>query len=494
MRKQAGYAVLLILGLLAPWPLAAQCPDGTPPPCARWTPSAHSVAVLPLENRARDTSLVLLAEGLADQITTNLAQMERIAVAPPASVRFVLGRGPREPGRLAHTLNVRWLVDGQFLPGAGSVRVSVQLIDATTLRVRWSAAFQRPTDDIFAVITAVADSVATAVVGALAPDERARLARRPTASNAAALAYARGLAALHHQDPPSLRTAMAEFEEAIAADSAFAAAWAGLAEAWMQQDVWEPPRVVYPRARAAAERALAVDPSSAAAAAALASVALYFDWDPPRAESLARRALQLDSTRGRAWEYLGEALAAQGRLDAGALAMHRAIAADTLDEPVLSKASIGLGLVRRPDEALAVVRRWRRLAPDELNWDFAEALLLVGAHRCAAEPPRQPRTPIALACAGQHDAARALVDSAIARRERGEESVSAGLLAVFEVALGDRDAALRWFARAIDERTLIPVFAAMDPLWDGLRGDPRFNELLQRVRPAERPMSGGGVR
>lgn len=480
-------AVLSLCFALASPELLAQCPDGSPPPCTHpAAPSANSVAVLPLENRAGDTSLVLLAEGLADQITTNLGQVERIATAPPASVRFVLGRTPREPVRLARALNVRWLVDGQLLPGKGSARVSIQLIDAATQRVRWSGAFQRPTDDIFAVITAVADSVATAVVGTLAPAERARLAQRPTASNQAALAYARGLAALHHFTWPSLKTAVSAFDSAIAADSTFTGAWAAKAEAWMWQDRWVTPRKAYGEARAAAARALGIDSTSPPALTAMAGVALFYDWDPVRAESLTRQALLRDSSRARTWLYFGEALAVQGRYDSAAVALLRAVNADTLDEDVAIDASWVSGVARHSDQGLAIARRWRRLQPDGSS-DFLEARNLMYAHRCASEPPSRPRNPLALACAGLRDSARLALDVQIQASLRESHFMNAGYAAVVSAGIGDREAALRWLAQDIDNRGLHGVFARVDPIWDGVRDDPRFIELLKRVKPATEP-------
>jgi serine/threonine-protein kinase len=465
--------------------LTAQCPDGAPPPCrgAARGPAAHSVAVLPFENRARDTSLTLLAEGLADQIATNLGQVQRIELTPPASVRFVLGSTPRDPAQLARALGARWLVDGQLLSSRGSVRVSVQLIDAAERRVRWTGAFQRPTEDLFAVISAVADSVATAIVGTVAPSERARLARRPTTSNAALLSYARGLGALSHFDEASVRYAAAAFESATAADSLFAQAWAGLAEAIMWLDSYQPPRQVYPRARVAAQRALALDPTSVSALAAMAAIAVGYDWDPVRGESLARSALRQDSTYGRAWAYLGDALAAQGRAEEAAPAYRAAVAADTLDEQMAFEAATGLQIARRPDEGLALARRWRERLPQSEKFDIAEAMILVGAHRCAAQPPVSPISLLALACAGRTSQVRVLRDSMVAAAERGG-SVSASGVALTFAMTGETEAALRWFARAVEAREYSLVFARVDPMWDSLRGDPRFTALLERIRPA----------
>ena len=463
----------------------AQCPDGSPPPCGRRvTPEVrNSIAVLPFENRARDTSLTLLAEGLADQITTNLGQVRRLDLMPPATVRFVLGRTAREPARLARALGARWLVDGQLLQSLGNVRVSVQLIDAISDRVRWTGAFQRPTDDLFAVISGVADSIATAIVGSLAPVEHAQLARRQTTSNAALIAYARGVAAMQHYDEAHVRSAVAEFEIAVSADSMFAPAWARLAEATAWLDAWIPPRQLMPRARAAAKRALAIDPMSSVALAALSGIAQNYDWDPAQADTLARRALRGDSSNGRAWLYLADALTSRGRPDAAVSAYHSALAADSLDEQVAIQSTTGLQIAHRSDEALALTRRWRQLLPQSQDWDMAEAMILITAHRCSPSPRVPPISALGLACAGQATAARAVADTMVAQSERGEYYLPPGVLAWIFAGIGDKEATLTWLGRAVEARTFVLALARVDPIWDPVRSDPRFQHLLEAVRP-----------
>jgi tetratricopeptide (TPR) repeat protein len=366
----------------------------------------------------------------------------------------------------------------------------VQLIDAAGRRVRWAGAFQRPTEDLFAVISAVADSVATAVVGALAPAERARLARRPTTSNAALADYARGIAAMRRYDEPSLRFATSAFESAIAQDSAFADAWAGLAESLVWRDAFLPPRVVYPRARVAAERALSLQPGSSRALAALSVITNGYDWDPQRAESLARRALRLDSANVRARLYLADALVAQGRADDAVPAYRAALAADTLDEQVASEVADGMLFSRRPDEALSLTRPWQARRPGSDLWDLLEAGVLTVAGRCASSPPRAPISFLALRCAGRTAEARTLADSQVAQAERGTERGTMNLrpdvLAWMFAGLGDREAALRWLARAVEARCYLLAYARVDPMWDAFRDDPRFQALLERVRPEGR--------
>jgi len=272
----------------------------------------------------------------------------------------------------------------------------------------------------------------------------------------------------------------------VADDSTFAPAWAGLSEALAWQDFWVPPRQIMPRARAAAQRALALDPSSSAALAALAGVTQNFDWDPERADSLARSALRHDSTNARAWMYLGDALTARSRFAEAVPAYHAALAVDTLDEQVAIVASSGLHMARRTDEALAIVHRWQRLVPKAPNWEVAEALILISAHRCAQSPPIDPVSPLALACAGRAGPARAMVDSTVAQSGRGEYYMPPGVVAWMFVGIGDRESALRWFALAVEARTWVVALSPVDPIWDPLRDDPRFTALLQRIRPEGR--------
>jgi tetratricopeptide (TPR) repeat protein len=235
-----------------------------------------------------------------------------------------------------------------------------------------------------------------------------------------------------------------------------------------------------PRRHAAAVRALALDPNSSTALSALAGYAYCFDWDQPRAESLARSAIRLDSSNARAWLYLGEALVMERRADEAAQAYRRSMAMDTLDEAVAVEASAGLAMARRADEGLAVARRWRAREPDSEIWDGAEGMILLRAHRCQADQQPHPITALGLACAGRREQARALADSLAAGAERGLWTEE--FLVFPYVALGDREAAFRWLTRAVDKRIFWVAFLGVDPMWDDIRSDPRFAALLARAR------------
>lgn len=484
--KTVGAALLLLLTACPP--VFAQCADGTPPPCAvpraaRPGAAANSVAVLVFENRARDSSLSLLAEGLADQITTNLSSVERLEVRSSASVRTVLGQGTREPRRLGQALNARYLVDGAMLPGGERVRVSVQLIEAAAGRVRWSTTFQQPTNDLFALISAVSDSVARAIAGELAPAERAALTARPTRSATAYEAYVRGRAFMRRFSYGSLRRAVIAFEDAVVADSQFARAWAGLAESWMWLDTELPPRSVYPAARLAANRALALDSTLPDALAARAGVAAWFDWNFDLAERLARAAVARDPRHGRARLILAYVASARAEGEGTVREALAAIAADSLDEPVISDAVYILFMERRFD----LVRQYLPLLTDTVGVRQREVEMLWYEGRCGPEHTRYAAVPFYGAlCVQGREAAGRFADSVV-----GAASVTAwlnaGRIARWYGTLGRSDEALRWIERLLDERFLIAMRMGAEPAFASLRGDPRFQALARRAGVVIRP-------
>ena len=480
------HVLALCLAVCATGNLKSQCPDGTPPPCAQ-RPGATSVAVLVFENRARDSSLSLLAEGLADQITTNLGQVRRLDVRSSASVRTVLDRGGREPRRLGQALDVRYLVDGAMLPGAARVRIDVQLIESATGRVRWTAAYQRPTEDLFGLISAVSDSVARAIVGELEPAERAALDARPTRSAEAYDAFVRAEALTKRNGFYNLQRAVTAYEDAIARDSAFAAAWAGLSWAWGYHDQFYPPRAVYPLARSAADRALALDPDLATALIARSVVATWFEYDYARGERLARHALGLDPHNAHGHLGLSFALLGLGRVEEAADEARTAGRMDTLDAPLLGDVSMVLLTAGHPAEAEAALRIARDASGDSLMHGFLAAQILLAEGRCGPTAPGLDRL-IGTACRRGAAEAHRFADSIANAVTRGDGAYVApyGMADVYATT-GDREQTLRWLERALEERAFFGLIATR-PLYAFLRGDPRFQALLRAANipvPAE---------
>lgn len=481
--------LVFLVAVCASGHLQSQCPDGTPPPCAPGArgPSPNSVAVLVFENRARDSSLTLLAEGLADQVTTNLGQIRRLDVRSSASVRTVLDRGAREPRHLGQALNARYLVDGAILPGAAQVRIDVQLMEAATGRVRWAAAYQRPTEDLFGLIASVSDSVAAAIVGELAPSEHAALAVRPTRSTAAYDAFVRAEALGRRDGFYNLRHAVTGYEDAIAQDSGFAAAWAGLAWVWMYHDQFYPARAVYPQARRAADRALALDPNLSSALIARSAVATWFEYDYPRGERLARTVVAREPRNARAHLSLAFALLGFGRTAEAAGEVQTALSLDSLDVTLSGDVAIILMATGRPTEAQTALRIAREVSGDSLLFGWLGAEILLSEGRCGPTAPGVSGV-LGTACRSGPEAARRQADSIAAAVTRGDGSfLQAHALASDYAAAGDREATLHWLERALEERVFLGLVAT-HPLFALVRDEPRFQALLRAANippPAE---------
>ena len=479
-RTRLGAALLCVCCVCAPVRVFAQCPDGTPPPCAARAPGPNSVAVLVFENRARDSSLSLLAEGLADQITTNLGQVRRVEVRSSASVRTVLERGGREPRRLGQALGVRYLVDGAMLPGAARVRIDVQLVEAVTGRVRWSAAYQRPTEDLFGLIAAVSDSVAQAIVGELDPAERAALAARPTRSPVAYDAFVRAEALSRRGGFYNLRHAVTGYEDAIAADSAFAAAWAGLAWVWMYHDEFLPPRAVYPRARAAADRALALDSTLGSALLARSMIATWFDYDYARGERMAQTVLARSPGNARAHLSHAFAMLGLGRVADAAEEARTALRADSLDALLASDVAIILMAAGQPAETEVAIRMARRVSGDSLLMGGLTAEVLQSTGRCGPSVTGVAGV-LGTACRYGRDAAHREADSLAAAVTRGDgDFVPPFVLAIYYAACGDREGTLHWLEQALEARAFFGLIAT-HPLFAFVRSEPRFQALRRRI-------------
>ena len=165
----------------------AQCPDGSPPPCARVpattpTPGANSVGVMLFNNLTRDTAYAYLADGLATEIATSLARVPRLEVRSPGAVRSAQRGVEPDPRMVGRRLNVRYVVEGDFQRGGDRIRISVRLVAVPSGTQRWSEAYTRPAADLLAVQEEIARAVATAIAGELLPQERTVLASRPTRS------------------------------------------------------------------------------------------------------------------------------------------------------------------------------------------------------------------------------------------------------------------------------------------------------------------------
>ncbi len=517
------WSVPLCLG--AAVPLAAQCPDGSPPPCrsasARTTQPAAavpplSIAVLPFESRSPDPADAYLAEGMTEEIANQLTRVGRLQVKARGLVAAQWRRTP-EAFDAARRLSVAWFVHGNVRHVAGQLLVNVELVRATTGEEAWAARFPRRAADVFAVQAEVAESVAVQVGGRLSPGERAVIARRPTRNNEAYRLYLYGNAFMGRRTEADLREAVAAYERAVALDPRFAAAWAriGLARGIQVSWNWEQEiggDSLVAMCRRAAERAVALDSLSADAWLATAT-AEHVDGRLWLAQAAYARAIRLDSLFAEAYHGYGGLYGVE--CSASCLLDGR------LSAPLLRRA---LAL----DPSLR--NTWRHLALLSRNagrFAEAEAMLDTALSFGPWAPGFQDRAMVRM-FRGDADGALADLDAQLAvdgdsnhvrraqvhllrgdsvpalelrarLRPAADSSRSVVLsLAALETALGLREAALTALERLRASPMPVtpacapgqPCSAALDvwvaiqsPVFAPLRGEAGFQRLLAETRP-----------
>jgi TolB-like protein len=478
--------------------LLAQCPDGTPPPCAAARPArsapppTNSVAVLYLTNLSRDTADAFLADGLTEEIIIRLGQVPRLEVKSRFEVERVRHQTLQDPAVLGRTLRAAYLVTGSVQRSGDRVRLRYEVIRAATGARVAGDLIDRSSGDLLTVESDIAEVVATAITGHLLPGERSGLAR-PLTSNAAAYEqYLRGVQAAHNfGDEAALRSAVAFFNRAIALDSGFAAAYSGKAVAWsMLADGYVTPREGYGQTRVAANQALARDSTNALGWAMLANAAIALDLDAPEGARLARRGIALDPHGGWSRVFLSGALWAEGKTDSALAEARRAWLNDSLFVIMSVNYISMLVETGHLDTAAAMIPRVRALLPasdaDALegmvlgargDWRGAVRLLGWRYYGGTYDAGMFVRALLAL---GDTAAARATVDSMLAARTPGYYNPVA--LARAYTALGDMDRGIEWLARALEERTAAVVWMRQYPELAPLRADPRYAALDRQLR------------
>ena len=482
-------AFLSVYPTIRPSVLYAQCPDGSPPPCrvqpARVAPPPTSLAVLYFDNLSPDTADAYLADGLTEEMIARLGGVDRLTVKSRTSVHRFRGHAASDPVMLGRTLGVAHLVSGSVRRAGTRLRVSVELVRAATGTRLWGQQYDRTDADLLAIEEDIATAVATAIAGQLLPTERQALAARPSADPAAYALYLKGRFEFNRFTPA------AAFRSAIQADSLFAAAYAGLADAYNWLADYQPPSEMLPEMRAAALQAIALEPTSAEALTALAGIQFWFDWDVTGAERTVRRAIALRPGYPFAHLVLGLFLVNSGRHEEGVAVARRGVELDSI--AARARFLDILFEARRFEEAVAAselaVRDDPTLLMAHIVW--GRALSQRGRFAEGIAHLRQalalyPGDPVVLAILGsvygQADSAQAIRAILGDLRARARvEYVPAAVFAALYAALAEPDSAFAWLDHAVVDRSAWVPHLLADPLWDPLRIDPRFSALLRRT-------------
>ena len=449
------------------------------------------MAVLYFDNLSRDTADIYLSDGITEEIIIRLGQVQRLEVKSRFEVQRYRGRALPDPQALGRSLSAAYLLTGSVQRAHDQVRLRAELVRTANRAHVWGDVFDRNGTNLLTVESDIAGAVATAIAGHLLPEERTRLTRPLTVDPIAYDEYLRGVQARNNAfDEPSIRAALNYFDQAIARDSGFAAAYASQAQEWQDlADGYITGREGYARAAAAARQAIARDSSLALPYAMLASAVLALDFDGREAERLARRALALDPRSAPAHGRLSDALWASGRSDAALRERRRAWELDSLSVDNGFLYFNMLLFTHQLDSAAAFLPRYRQVAPASDADLLAGRLLAARGDLSGAALMLNWRSYGGQAAGtyvrvlverGDSLAARATLDSMLAARAAGYFNPLA--IARAYVAVGDIDRGMEWLQRAFEERTIWLTDVRVDDELAPLRADPRYAALDQQLK------------
>jgi TolB-like protein/DNA-binding winged helix-turn-helix (wHTH) protein/Flp pilus assembly protein TadD len=485
VRKLFGFGLALALAISISWILYS------------WrhaSPAIHSLAVLPLENLSGDASQEYFADGMTDELITHLGRISALRVISRTSAMAY--KGVRKPlAEIARQLNVDAVVEGSVLLSGDRVRITAQLIEVPADRHIWAQSYEGDLRDTLALQSKVARSIAEKIRVTLNLKEQAALEKSTPVNPEAYEAYLKGRYFWNKRTGDGLLRAIVYFDRAIETDPTYAAAYAGLADAYASAGDWKygvlSPQDAFPKARAAATRALALDDSLGEAHAALAFALDLYGWDWEAAEKEYKQAIELSPGYATAHQWYSWHLIMMGRSSEALVELRKAESLDPLSLIISADIADALCVAHLYDEAVQQSRKTLVMDPsfavghyelgqalaqkhmyDEAIVELQKAIQLSG-HSGAFDS----NLAYVYAVSGRNEQAIKILEDLEAGHDRNP---SAGAdVALIYVGLGEHDQAMLWLNRAYDARFKASIL--LRPAFDPLRSDARFKDLRARV-------------
>jgi serine/threonine protein kinase/Tol biopolymer transport system component/tetratricopeptide (TPR) repeat protein len=471
--------------------------SGSTPAVARKRRAAakaiDALAVLPLTNASPDPHLEYLSDGITESIINSLSQLPRLRVMARSSVFRYKGRdvAPQEIGR---ELGVRAVLTGRVLQIGERLVVAAELVDTTDETQLWGKHYNRDLSDIFEVQEEIAHEITEALRLRLTGKEQKRLVKRYTENTEAYQLYLKGRHFFNKRSVEGYRTAIEYYQQAIGIDPNYALAYAGLADCYANSSVAEiSPKDAILKAKAAAAKALEIDDKLAEAHNASAHVKVNLDWDWSGAEREFKLALELNPNYAEAHHRYSHYLVAMGRFEESLTESFHGLELDPLDLTMNTHLGWHYLMARQDDEAIEQLKRTLELDKSFINARLylarayeRKGMLLEAITEIQKARDVYGQSQIASgllghahAMAGQRNEALKIVEELSEQSKR--EHVWPYNIAVIYVGLGERDEALQWLEKAYLEHSDDLIYLKVDPIFDPLRSDPRFKDLLRRV-------------
>ena len=478
-------ALVLSLPILAVWLFRSrgQAPTGI-----------RSLAVLPLDNLSGDASQGYFADGMTDELITDLSQISALRVISRTSV--MVYKGARKPlPQIARELKVDAVVEGTVLRSGDQVRITAQLIEASTDKHLWSQSYEGELRDTLALQNRVAGAIADQIRINLTPREQAALKNVKVVNPEAYESYLKGRYFWNKRTADGLKVALAYFNQAIDEDPKYAQAYSGLADTYALLGDWQyavmTPKEAFPKAKAAAIKALELDSTLGEAHNSLAFILDGFDWDLDSGGKEFRRAIELNPGYATAHHWYAWHLSLLGRYDEAIAEMRKAENLDPLSLIINADLAELLVLAHSYDESMLQSRKTIEMDPnfalahnqlaqaylqkhmnDEAVAELQKAVQLSGrSATCIANLAR------AYVASGNRNEAAQLLSELKKSSSPGYSNASE--IAMIYASLGDMDQAMNWLEKGYEERFNPGVL--LRPGFDPLRSDPRFQNLVRRV-------------
>jgi eukaryotic-like serine/threonine-protein kinase len=451
----------------------------------------NSVAILPFVNMSKDPNTEYLSDGITDSLINSLSQLPNIRMIPRGSVFRYKGHEV-DPQQVGRDLNVQAIVTGRITQLGDNLSISAELVDVRTNSHIWGEQYNRKLADILNVQTEIAREISERLRARLSGEEQKRIAKRYTDNADAYQLYLKGRYFWDKRTGDGMSKARQSFNQAIELDPNYALAYSGLADTYLFCYCPLPRNETMPKAKAYAEKALAIDDSLAEAHTSLAFVKMNYEFDWSGAEKEFRRAIELSPNYPVAHQFYGGCLVQQGRTEEGLRECKRALELDPLSLAINWYLGLNLYHARQYDKAMEQLRKTIQMEPNYHlarnslgrvyleKGMYAEALLeFQTASKLRGEPVvSASNLAVFYAMSGNKSEAQRILDEL---KQMPPSDDSPLLIARAYTALGEKDQAIEWLERAYQERAFSVFFLKVDPEFDSMRSDSRFADLMRRI-------------
>jgi serine/threonine protein kinase/Flp pilus assembly protein TadD len=458
--------------------------------------TTRTIAVLPFVNASPDPDNEYLSDGITDELINALAKVDGMRVASRTSV-FALKGKAQDVRAIGALLEASEVLEGTLRRSGENLRITAQLTSTDDGRLMWSERYDRRLDDVFAIQDEIARTIVNKLRSTSFADVVAAPSNRHTENVEAYGLYLRGRYAWNKRTSEGVFEGIKYFEEAIALDPAYALAYTGLADSYSLHIDYRnvPVHEGHQKAKSYARKAIELDETLAEAHASLAWSSFIYDWDWDGAAKEFRRAIELDPRYATAHQWYAFMLASQGKFDEALLEAHTAQENDPASVSVRRSLGYCYLYARKYDQARYHLDRAIAMNPTAEESFRIQGLILTfqkqfpAAERVLREalalaPEYGTYTKVtlgySLAAAGDPSYAREV--AAELEEKTKSEYVSPVEQAIAYIALGDKDKALDWTGRAVDERRGWAAYLRVHPILDPLRAEPRFDALVRRMK------------